>query len=184
MLTREKVLVELAVNGAMRIGESAIFRQCTSPGGFMCGEDIFEWKVRSWDGSRTTYCEEDVLEAVDMFIRCQVNVLDFPDADELREVNKQAKEAEYKQWCEEHEHELRIIASGIHKANAIGRRTIEFDVPCKDTEGNYRRYFTGRHYDVTMQKYSEERVEKRGYMLCKLDWSATLSRRRRKEELR
>lgn len=177
MLTREKVLAELAVNGAMRVGESAIFRQCASTGGFMCAEEIFVWKVRKWDQSTTTYCEEDVLEAVDMFISCQPPLLDFPDAEELRELNKQAKEAEYNQWCEDHQYELSVIGGGILKVNALGKRTMEFDVPLKDAEGSYKRYFKERHYDVTIQKYSEERVEKRGYMLCRLDWSMSGKRR-------
>ena len=147
MLTREMVLAELAINGSMRIGESAIFRHHVNAHEIY-SNDIFAWKIRKWDGAGLVFCEEDILDAVDAFIECQPTILEFPDANELRELNQQAKDAEYKQWCEEHINELQVIANGILQANALGRRTMHFQIPPNDTEGNYLRYLKERHYEV------------------------------------
>lgn len=177
MLTREQVLVALLLEGAMRRGDSVIYRDLKAPRGFMCADEIFIWNVRTLDGRLLEFADEDVLEAVDTFINCQPAIIEFPDADELREFNKRTLEAEYKQWCESHAEYLAMIASAILQAYAKGKRTIEFDLPRNEAEGNYLRYFKERHYDVRIQKYSDENVEKRGYRLCKLDWSSTPRRR-------
>lgn len=169
MLTREMVLAELAINGSMRIGESAIFRHHVNAHEIY-SNDIFAWKIRKWDGAGLVFCEEDILDAVDAFIECQPAMLEFPDADELRELNQRAKDAEYNQWCEEHAEELHVIADGILKANAVGRRTMEFFIPREDTEGNYQRFFKERHYNVTILHNAIATGEKLKLPLCRIDW--------------
>ena len=176
MLTREKVLAELAVHGRMQTGSSMIYNQRISSGGFMCAEDIYIWRVRTCD-ALYEFMDEDVISAVDTFIQCQPPAVEFPDANELRELNKQEKEAAYNQWCEEHIRELQTIARSIYQANTFGKRTIEFDIPRNDTEGHYKRYFKERHYDVTIQQYSDENTDKRGLALCRLEWSMVPRRR-------
>lgn len=178
MLTMDDVIRTLADKGEVKEGNVRLFSACI-PGGFMCADDILIWVVQQ--GSELfKFVEEDLTEAVDKFLNLIQPVshkIDFPDADELRELNKQASEAEYNQWCAEHITELHVIAESILKANAAGKRTIGFDVPLEDTEGKYRRYFTEHHYEVVIQRYSDERVEKRGLALCTLSWSH-INRRR------
>lgn len=178
MLTIDDVIRTLADKGEVKKGNVRLFSACWR-GRFMCADDIPIWIVQQ--GSELfKFAAEDLIEAVDKFIDLTQSMsrkIDFPDADELRELNKQASEAAYNQWCAEHTDELQTIAQSILQANAAGKRTIRFDVPLEDTKGKYRRYFTERHYEVVIQRYSDERVEKRGLALCTLSWSETFKRR-------
>lgn len=177
MLTIDDVLHKLAIKGEVKVNGVRLF-SVHIPGGFMCADDIPIWIVQQ--GSELfKFAAEDLMEA-DKFLNLIQPVsrkIDFPDADELRELNKQASEAGYNQWCAEHQTELQTIAKSILQANAAGKRTIRFDMPLEGTEGKYRRYFTERHYEVVIQRYSDERVEKRGSALCTLSWSETFKRR-------
>ena len=158
MLTRELVLKELLINQAFRIGQSIIYRL----------PETNEWRVKTWDSMLHTFDFMNIDEAVDTFIACQP-IVEVPDADELRELNHQVKEAEYKQWCEKNQHVLHVLSQRILIANEDGQRTINFDIPVYDTEGNYRRYFEERHYKVIIQKYGNSDYER--VMLCKIYWN-------------
>lgn len=178
MLTIDDVLHRLAKDGEVKVNGVRLF-SAHIPGGFMCADDIPIWIVQAGQ-ELFKFTAEDLMEAVDKFLDLTQPVshgIKFPDANELRELNKQASEAEYNQWCAEHQTELQMIAQSILQANAAGKRTIGFDVPLNDTEGKYRRYFAEHHYEVVIQHYSAERVEKRGLALCNLSWSEMFKRR-------
>lgn len=174
----DEVLHRLAINGEVESGRVKLFSACI-PGGFMCADDIPIWIVK--DGEELfKFDVTDLMEAVDKFIDLTQSMsrkIDFPDADDLRELDKHDSEAEYNQWCVEHVHELQVIAGSILQANAAGKRTISFDVPLEEAEGKYKRYFKEHHYDVVIQRYSDENVSKRGFMLCNISWSPRNRRR-------
>lgn len=178
MLTIDDVIRTLADKGEVKKGNVRLFSACWR-GEFMCADDIPIWIVQQ--GSELfKFAAEDLMEAVDKFIDLTQSMsrkIDFPDANDLRELNKHDREADYNQWCAEHIHELQVIAGSILQANEAGKRTIEFDVPLEDAEGKFRRFFKERHYEVVIQRYSDENASKRGLVLCKISWSPTGKRR-------
>lgn len=156
MLTREQVLLHLVNDGAMEANGTIMHR------------GPYGWLVKPWDGIPTHFC--DTMDAVDNFISCQARRVDFPDARELKELYKREEEAKYNQWCEEHEEILQTAIAQIYIAQMLHKRTIEFDVPLKEAEGRFRRYFTEKHYNVNIEPYDSDRTDKRGLVCCKLAW--------------
>lgn len=173
MLTRAEVMESLLRTGAMRIGPSTIRRLMSFAISPLAAADQPMWIVRTWEGQKFEFLPDEVIKAVDTFIDCQPNYLEFPDADKLREMSRQDKEAEYKSWCEQLVADLQGIAKLILQAQEEGKHTISFDIT-PDNERNLRRFFAERHYRVTIQ----DKQDGSGFKVCTLDWMPRNIRRR------
>jgi len=138
MVTRERVLVEMVVNGGMRLRTVAIYKVLPEV-----------WRVNHWGISCKDFAEDDLIAAVDAFIGCLPNPNDeFPDADDIRSYNERTKDTDYLQWCEDNEEPLAMIAKSIVQANCAGKRTIVFEIPGCEPAMFYSRFFKEKHYDV------------------------------------
>lgn len=158
MLSRTDVLAELAINECLQVQEAKIYKD----------KDL--WIVEPWENCYCQFRMEEVLAAVDYFISCQAFQSDFPDAKDLKELCKREDEAQYNKWCEDNAETLQYIAAQICLAQLLHKRTIECDLPLEDAEGKFRRYFTDKHFSVTIQHYGSDRTDKRGYCKCRLVW--------------
>lgn len=95
------------------------------------------------------FADKAILENVDCLIDPVSKQINIPDADMLRRVNYQVKEAEYYYWCAQKSSSLAKIATNIYSANYNKQFKLEVIID-KEDQDNYYRYFKALHYEVTM----------------------------------